>query len=98
MFKINEMALLVFLLYYSAIVSGEYKEEFQEFEVDCLSENVFECQSGSCILQERFCDGNYDCKDGSDENFCGKCYLYYTLYIIEVVYSIILQYWVFLYT
>lgn len=32
----------------------------------------FECRDGSCILQEKMCDGRHDCPDHSDEMNCGK--------------------------
>lgn len=32
----------------------------------------FECRDGSCILQEKMCDGRHDCPDSSDEMNCGK--------------------------
>ncbi|CAK1543493.1 unnamed protein product [Leptosia nina] len=64
------MAVNVILLCFLAATSAQFIDEFQEFNVECLGEGVFECRSGECIFQERICDGNYDCNDGSDENFC----------------------------
>ncbi|CAG4939042.1 unnamed protein product [Colias eurytheme] len=57
---------------YIAAASGQFVDEMQTFTMECLEENVFECVDGGCILQDRYCDGNYDCKDGSDENFCSN--------------------------
>lgn len=34
----------------------------------------FECLSGQCIDSAARCDQHFDCKDGSDEISCGKCY------------------------
>ena len=30
------------------------------------------CGDGNCIEQAKFCNGEKDCNDGSDENACGK--------------------------
>ncbi|XP_022125502.2 putative vitellogenin receptor isoform X4 [Pieris rapae] len=64
------MVLLIFFLCVLATSSAQFIDEFQDFNIECQGEGVFECRSGDCILQEQFCDGRYDCKDGSDENFC----------------------------
>ncbi|XP_054731212.1 putative vitellogenin receptor isoform X1 [Anastrepha obliqua] len=32
----------------------------------------FECRDGSCILQEKMCDGRHDCLDNSDELDCER--------------------------
>jgi hypothetical protein len=41
----------------------------------------FECHNGECIEVANICDGNLDCKDGSDESLCGAR-KYFTLKII----------------
>ncbi|XP_050671430.1 low-density lipoprotein receptor 1-like [Leptidea sinapis] len=50
--------------------NAQFMDDMQSFKLECLGESVFECLNGECIFQDRFCDGNYDCEDGSDENFC----------------------------
>jgi len=39
------------------------------------SPREFTCSDGSCVDEQLICDGNRDCRDGSDEVDCGKCQL-----------------------
>ncbi|XP_032387659.1 MAM and LDL-receptor class A domain-containing protein 1 [Etheostoma spectabile] len=41
--------------------------------VSSCPDGGFNCTSGECLLAELVCDFKKDCKDGSDEEFCGSC-------------------------
>lgn len=39
-----------------------------------MSGNQFFCnKTGLCLPITYLCDGQSDCQDGSDENYCGNC-------------------------
>ena len=43
---------------------------------DCIKEKEFSCEGeGNCVNIDKKCDGYPDCKDGSDENDCGRIVL-----------------------
>lgn len=66
------MSILLIFLSWLALCSAGFTDEMQTFESECLVEGAFTCLAGGCVAQEKYCDGNYDCEDGSDENFCCK--------------------------
>ncbi|XP_053293903.1 apical endosomal glycoprotein [Pleuronectes platessa] len=41
--------------------------------VSSCPDGDFDCTSGECLPPELVCDFKEDCKDGSDEEFCGSC-------------------------
>lgn len=71
------MAVLFILLTWLVACSAQFHDEYQSFDPECLKEGVFHCLDESCVPQEYYCDGKYDCKDASDENFCSKCIIGY---------------------
>ncbi|KAJ8925441.1 hypothetical protein NQ315_009274 [Exocentrus adspersus] len=55
--------------------NGRKDCSFGEDEIDCepsrkCAPDLFQCNNGECIQQEKLCDHNYDCKDKSDEYNC----------------------------
>ncbi|XP_018797492.1 PREDICTED: putative vitellogenin receptor isoform X1 [Bactrocera latifrons] len=56
------VVILIFMPPFFARVSA-----FQHCDAD-----HFECRDGSCILQEKMCDGRHDCPDNSDETNCER--------------------------
>ncbi|XP_046973536.1 putative vitellogenin receptor [Vanessa cardui] len=64
------MAVLLIILMWLVTCQAEFNDEMQSFDAECLVEGAFFCLGGGCISQDKYCDGNRDCGDGSDENFC----------------------------
>ncbi|XP_069355921.1 vitellogenin receptor Yl-like [Maniola hyperantus] len=61
---------VVIFISWLTMCSAQFVDEMQTYESECLVEGAFTCLAGGCVPQEKYCDGNYDCEDGSDENFC----------------------------
>ncbi|XP_013181939.1 PREDICTED: putative vitellogenin receptor isoform X2 [Papilio xuthus] len=49
---------------------SQFVDDMQIFEPACLGEEIYQCLGGGCVPSYNYCDGNIDCDDGSDENFC----------------------------
>ena len=54
---------------------------FAKTENTPIDKSLFECGNGELIQQIRVCDGNKECKDGSDERNC--CEWHYTLVVFS---------------
>ncbi|XP_041974623.1 putative vitellogenin receptor isoform X2 [Aricia agestis] len=66
------LKLLSIFILYLATCSAQFVDEMQSLEPTCFEEGAFFCLGGGCITADRYCDGFYDCEDGSDENFCSS--------------------------
>merc|ERR1712130_432482 len=57
----NTSLLILFLLLHCSYIT----------ESEACDGNQFRCDNGRCIRKDYLCDGDDDCKDGTDERFCG---------------------------
>ncbi|CAK1590912.1 unnamed protein product [Parnassius mnemosyne] len=62
-------AIFLVLALYLTSCTCQFTDGIQSYDPECLGE-VFNCLGGGCVSQAKYCDGNFDCDDGSDENFC----------------------------
>ncbi|KAH1002016.1 hypothetical protein HUJ04_005960 [Dendroctonus ponderosae] len=51
---------------------SDCEDETDEQECYSCSGDAFHCDNSKCIQTERVCDGDPDCRDGSDEICKGK--------------------------
>lgn len=49
-----------------------FSSAFSMSDMRKCSDKEFRCTDGSCIAEHWYCDGDTDCKDGSDEENCRK--------------------------
>ncbi|XP_075985090.1 putative vitellogenin receptor yl [Anticarsia gemmatalis] len=71
----NQLESSIIILVICVAFSWQYANElesmdYSEYSAGCIDEDTLPCWSGGCFLQSQFCDGNIDCDDASDENFC----------------------------
>jgi hypothetical protein len=64
----NFMVLLPICLLIVTVVA----ESVVNLSTSCPNDSDFQCFNGKCLSQTKVCDGKQDCKDGSDEDNCGK--------------------------
>lgn len=58
------------------------KDNNQVIEKKCHPELSFTCGDNICIPIYQHCDGNYNCKDRSDEVGCSKKFIFDHIYLI----------------
>lgn len=55
----------------SGFIKLTFANIFNLFRLDFkCSDNQFRCTNGECVKKNLLCDGDYACKDGSDEKNC----------------------------
>ena len=65
--KLLQIALPVYIVLSTAIVSGQ-----KQPEIECDRKTHFECSDGSaCIVKSYLCNKVKDCKNNEDEENCG---------------------------
>lgn len=45
----------------------------------------FLCLDGVCISEEKHCNGEADCEDGTDERNCGKAFLCHVVSFLFII-------------
>jgi hypothetical protein len=67
----------VFILGKQECIYGIDEDRCDELEYNECEENEYRCQDGSCIPEEYWLDGQFDCADKSDEQTMDKYYVTY---------------------